>query len=77
MPEGEYEFEISFVGYKKKTLPVKVPSDTPLTAIGLESTAATLIDVGLIEYLAPLMDVTAPGTVQGTEIEGVQVKIQY
>ena len=77
LPEGEYEFEISYVGYKKKTLPVKVPSDTPLTTIGLESNAVPLIDTGIIDYKAPLMDVTAPGTVQGTEIEGVQVKIQY
>ena len=77
LPEGEYEFEISCIGYKKKTFPVKLPSDKPLTPIKLESTGVPLIDTGIIDNIAPLMDVTAPGTVQGTEVEGVQVRIQY
>ena len=77
LPEGEYVFEISTIGYQKKTFPVKLPSDKPLTPIGMESTAIPLIDYDVIEYEAPLMDLTAPGTVQGTEVEGVQVRIQY
>lgn len=77
LPEGEYEFEISCIGYKKKTFPVKLPSNKPLTPIKLESTGVPLIDTGIIDNIAPLMDVTAPGTVQGTEVEGVQVRIQY
>lgn len=77
LPEGEYVFEISTIGYQKKTFTVKLPIDKPLTPIKLESIGVPLIDYDVIEYEAPLMDLTAPGTVQGTEVEGVQVKIQY
>lgn len=79
LPEGEYVLEISTIGYKKKTFTVKLPSDKPLTPIKLESTGVPLIDTGIIinKDAVPLIDLEAPGAVEGMEVEGVQVRIQY
>ena len=79
LPEGEYVFEISTIGYQKKTFTVKLPSDKPLTPIKLESTGVPLIDTGIIinKDAVPLINLEAPGAVEGMEVEGVQVRIQY
>ncbi|MBR1549160.1 MAG: carboxypeptidase-like regulatory domain-containing protein [Bacteroidales bacterium] len=78
LPEGKYDFEISSLGYERMTFPVRVPDDTPLKAIELKSTARHLEGIVVIDPdKVPLMEIGSPGTVQGTEIDGVQVRVQY
>ena len=79
LEEGEYEFEVSTIGYEKKRVPVKVPGDLPLMAIELESTGILPETVGIIieENVVPLIDPTTGGVQTGGEINGVKVRIQY
>lgn len=79
LEEGEYEFVISSVGYARKRILVKVPKDLPLKAIMLEPTA-TMMGYTIIEdnmYNVPLIDPGAPGVIEGMEVQGVQVRVQY
>ncbi len=78
LPEGEYDFEISTVGYERKTVPVSVPDDTLLNAIELKCTAQQLEGEFEIDpEKVPLMDIGTSGLTQGNEINGVQVRVQY
>ena len=74
---GDYEFLISTIGYAQKRIPVKVPSDLPLKTIKLESTGVPMEDTGLIDYAVPLIDPVAPGVIEGMEVQGVQVRVQF
>ncbi len=78
LEEGEYEFEISTIGYELQRISVKVPQDLPLKAIKLKTSSVQFDGtIGIIDEKIPLVDPTAPGQVHGMEVQGVQVKVQY
>lgn len=79
LPEGEYELEISCIGYMRYLQTgVKVPMKQPL-AVELKPSSDGVMGLIPVEVggVTPLIDVTTPGITEGMKVQGVQVKVQY
>ena len=80
LPEGKYDLEVSYVGYKRyMRAGVEVPAkEDVLVELQVDENAIMEELLGIItDPVVPLLDPTVGGVQVGAEVEGVPLRIQY
>ena len=80
LPEGKYDLEVSYVGYKRyMRTGLEVPAkEDVLVELQVDENAIMEEMMGIItDPVVPLLDPTVGGVQVGAEVEGVPLRIQY